>query len=78
MSDQSEPTIIDLRLWDQDAIVLFDWLMTVDFDALPVTHRAQKQALMDVLDQIVQSLPPGVTAEAVEAAKDAVSRDIGW
>ena len=36
------------ELWTADSVVLFDWLMSVDFDALPITHRAQKQALMDL------------------------------
>jgi hypothetical protein len=77
MSEELKLTFIDLRLWDQDAIVLYDWLMSVDFDAIPV-HPSQKQALTDLLNQIEQSLPPGATAEEIEAAKTAVSRDMGW
>ena len=78
MAEQPEPTFIELRLWDQDAIVLYDWLISVDYDAIPITHRAQKQALTDLLNQIEQSLPPGSTAEEIEAAKTAVSRDMDW
>ncbi|GLP72219.1 hypothetical protein TUSST3_88370 [Streptomyces sp. TUS-ST3] len=39
----STPTV-DLRLWRSDAIVLFDWLMSTDLNAVPITHPAQKQA----------------------------------
>jgi len=78
MSKQPEPTFIDLRLWDQDAIVLLDWLMSVDFEAVPVEHRAQKQALMDLLNQLEQSIPPGTSSGQIDAAKAAVSRDMGW
>jgi hypothetical protein len=78
MSDQSEPRFVDLRLWDQDAIVLLDWLMSVDLEAVPVAHRAQKQALMDLLNQLEQSLPPATSSEQIDAAKAAVSRDMRW
>jgi hypothetical protein len=63
-----EPTFVDLRLWDQDALVLYDWLMSVDLDAVPVSHRAEKQALLDLLNQLEQSLPPA-TREEIETAK---------
>ena len=73
------PSFIELRLWDQDALVLFDWLMSLDFDAVPVTHRAEKQALTDLLNQLEQTLPPGgATEEQFDAARAAVSRDMGW
>ena len=76
-TDPAKPTFVELRLWDQDALVLFNWLMSVDLDAVPVTHRAEKQALLDLLNQLEQSLPPGATSEEIEAAKAAVSRDMG-
>jgi hypothetical protein len=75
--NSTNPTFLDLRLWDQDALVLYDWLMSVDLDAVPVSHPAEKQALLDLLNQLEQSLPPGATTEEIEAAKAAVSRDMG-
>ncbi|WP_212669877.1 hypothetical protein [Streptomyces sp. A2-16] len=47
----STPTV-DLRLWRSDAIVLFDWLMSIDLNAVPITHPAQKQALADLLARL--------------------------
>ena len=49
-------------LWPYDAIVLFDWLMTVDFDQIPVEHKAQRQALADLLAVLETQVPvAGVT-----------------
>ncbi|MFI6289545.1 hypothetical protein ACIBCM_33225 [Streptomyces sp. NPDC051018] len=36
--DDDLPTVA-VRLWRADAIVLSDWLMTTDLDAVPVTIR---------------------------------------
>ncbi|MFI2373403.1 hypothetical protein [Streptomyces sp. NPDC018833] len=36
------PTV-DLRLWRSDAIVLFDWLMSTDLNAIPITHPARSK-----------------------------------
>lgn len=33
--------IVNLSLWQADAVVLFDWLMTTDLDTVPITHPAQ-------------------------------------
>jgi hypothetical protein len=46
-----------IDLWPDDAIVLFDWLMTVDFDQIPVEHKAQKQALADLLTVLETQAP---------------------
>jgi hypothetical protein len=35
-----------------DAVVLFDWLLSTDLDAVPITHPAQKQALADLLSRL--------------------------
>ena len=67
---------ITLELWRADAIVLFDWLMTVDFNAVPHNHRAERQALIDLLTQIEQSLISPTAAEIAEA-REAVSREMG-
>jgi hypothetical protein len=39
-----------LNLWSADFVVLYDWLMSLDFSQLPVSHKAEKQALTDLLD----------------------------
>jgi hypothetical protein len=41
--------VVSLRLWRADAVVLFDWLMSVDMNAVPAEHPAQRQALTDLL-----------------------------
>jgi hypothetical protein len=69
---------IQLRFWKADAIVLFDWLMTVDLDAVPTTHRAEKQALADLLNQLEQTEVPSVTQQQIDEAREQVSRDMGW
>lgn len=45
------PTVA-LHLWRADAIVLFDWLMSTDLNAVPAEHEAVKQALADLLTRI--------------------------
>ena len=74
----SIPTV-DIRLWRADAIVLFDWLVSVDMNAVPITHPAQKQALMDLLTRFEQDFD-GVdsTAGEIRAAQQEVAKDMGW
>ena len=75
-----------LELRKVDAIVLFGWLMTVDLDAVPITHRAEKQALADLLKptgtgrdhQRVSAGITNVSQKEIDEARDAVSRDMGW
>jgi hypothetical protein len=70
---------VDLRLWRADAIVLFDWLMSADLNAVPVSHPAQKQALADLLTQLeVQTDVTGSTEEEIARAQAAVAKDTGW
>ena len=45
---------VSIHLWRADAIVLFDWLMSTDLNAVPITHPAQKQALADLLTRLEQ------------------------
>ena len=42
---------VNITLWRSDAVVLFAWLMDVELNAVPVTHPAQKQALVTKTDQ---------------------------
>ena len=39
MADQVE--WVNLTIWRADAIVLYDWLMETDLNAVPITHRAE-------------------------------------
>jgi len=56
--DPSLPKV-RLELWRADAVVLFDWLMSVDLNAVPITHPAEKQALADLLAAGVSTRPNG-------------------
>ncbi|MFG2731023.1 hypothetical protein [Streptomyces canus] len=71
------PTV-DLRLWRSDAIVLFDWLMSTDLNAVPITHPAQKQALADLLARLEEVGVIEFTDEEIAAAQAEVAKDMGW
>lgn len=43
---------VDVRLWMADAVVLFDWLLKVDLEKVPVDHPAQRQALADLFGRL--------------------------
>lgn len=76
--DPSLP-IVPISLWRSDAVVLFDWLMTVDLDAVPIHHPAEKQALADLLTRLEHETDiPGVTQEQIDTAREEVARDMGW
>jgi hypothetical protein len=70
---------VRIELWRSDAVVLFDWLMTVDLDAVPIAHPAEKQALADLLTRLEHETDiPGVTQEQIDLAREEVARDMGW
>ena len=69
---------VPLSLWRSDAVVLFDWLMTVDLNTVPITHPAEKQALADLLTQLEQTEITGVTRKEIDLARAEVARDMGW
>ena len=53
--------------------------MTVDLNAVPITHPAEKQALADLLNRLEGYTDvPGVTQEEIDEAREQVSRDMGW
>ncbi|WP_220377951.1 hypothetical protein [Streptomyces inhibens] len=62
---ESVPTV-NVRLWRSDAVVLFDWLMSTDLDAVPITHPAQKQALADLLGRFEWACDVDITASTAE------------
>ncbi len=68
---------VPLQLPKAGAVVLFDWLMTVDLDTVPITNRAEKQALTDLLTQLEQTEITSVTQEDIDEAREQVSRDMG-
>jgi hypothetical protein len=71
--------MVRMDLWRADAVVLFDWLMSVDLDAVPISHPAQKQALMDLLTRFeTETAIPGVTQAEIDEAQSAVAQDMGW
>lgn len=76
--DPSLPKV-SIELWRADAVVLFDWLTSVDLGAVPITHPAEKQALMDLFTRLEHETDiPGVTQEQIDAAREEVARDMGW
>lgn len=76
--DPSLPRV-QLELWRADAIVLFDWLMSVDLDDVPISHPAEKQALTDLATRLEHETDiPGVTQTEVDEAREEVARDMGW
>ncbi|WP_407837938.1 hypothetical protein ACE1OC_18580 [Streptomyces sp. DSM 116496] len=77
---ESVPTV-NVRLWRSDAVVLFDWLMSTDLNAVPITHPAQKQALVDLLGRFEWACDvdiTGSTSEEIAAAQEEVAKDMGW
>jgi hypothetical protein len=73
------PEFVHVDLWKADAIVLFNWLMSVELNEVPITHRAEKQALMDLLTQLeVQTGVLGTSQEEIDAARAEVSKNMGW
>ncbi|WP_426004558.1 hypothetical protein ACPFL9_19120 [Paenarthrobacter sp. NyZ202] len=74
----SEPTV-NLELLRADAVVLFDWLMNVDLDAVPTFHPAEKQALADLLTCIeTDTSVPEVTQAEIDAARESIGGNMGW
>lgn len=66
-----------VELWPADAVVLFDWLMSLDFSQLPVRHKAEKQALADLLTALETQVPvAGVTQAQIDRARHEVSKDM--
>jgi hypothetical protein len=74
----AEVPVVPVNLRRADAIVLFDWLMTVDLDSVPIAHPAEKQALMDLLIRLEQTDITSVTLDEIDAARAEVARDMGW
>ncbi len=79
MNGTDESKTIGISLWEPDVVVLFDWLMSVDLEAVPIRDRSQKQALMDLLTALeTQTLAPHASEEQIKLARERVARDLGW
>src|SRR5436190_752663 len=75
---------VSITLLRADAIVLFDWLMSTDLNAVPSDHPAVKQALTDLLTRLETEtdVPYGVsgtglTQQEIDAARAEVARHMG-
>ena len=68
----------EIHIWKSDAVVLFDWLMTVDLNTVPITHPAEKQALADLLSRLEETDVRDSTQEDIDHARAEVARDMGW
>jgi hypothetical protein len=82
---QREVPTISVKLWRDDAIVLFDWLKRTDLNSVPIEHPAEKQALTDLLTRLegFTEVPygksgEGLTQEEIHAAREAVAKDMDW
>lgn len=59
-----------LPLSHDEALVLLDWLVNLDLEAVPVRHPAEKQALLELLLRLdAQVAPATLTAGDVENAR---------
>jgi hypothetical protein len=68
-----------VKLWSADAVVLFDWLMNLDWSEVPVRHKAEKQALTDLLTALESQAPVmGMTQDQIDRARHEVAKDMGW
>lgn len=74
--NDSTPTFLDIRLWDRSALVLMDWLLATNEQALPFAHPAQKQALRDLLAALEWCRGLGYTDEELAEAQEQVARDM--
>lgn len=69
----------NLKLWSADFVVLYEWLIGLDFSQLIVEHKAVKQALTDLLSNMEYQVPVmGVTQEEIDLARFEVSKDMDW
>ncbi len=75
--DPALPTTL-IALWRSDAVVLYDWLMSVDLGSVPVTHPAERQALMDLLTRLEEADVTDVTQQEIDEAREAVAPESDW
>lgn len=66
--------LLRLDLWSADAVVLHWWLTNVNLDGLPFEHPAQRQALVDLLTELDQTVAAEATDEEIVRSHEAVTR----
>lgn len=77
--DPDSSDMVAINLWRSDAVVLFDWLASVDPNQIPITHPAQKQALADLFTRLEHETDiPDVTQDQIDRASHDVAKDMGW
>jgi hypothetical protein len=57
---------VTLSKWTADAVVLYNWLMRVDIEAVPHEHRGELQALTDLLTALTEHVEGAFGRTAVE------------
>ena len=84
MSQHEVPTV-SLKLWRDDAVILFDWLTRTNLDTVPIEHPAEKQALADLLSRLeidtdiaYGASGTGLTQSEIDQARTAVAKDMDW
>jgi hypothetical protein len=66
-----------VELRPADAVVFFDWLMSLDWNQVPVRHKAEKPAPTDLLTPLETQVPTaGVTQAQIDRARHEVSKDM--
>jgi transcriptional regulator with XRE-family HTH domain len=66
-----------VELRPANAVVLFDWLRSLDWNQVPVRHKAEKQALTDLLTALETQVPvAGATQTQIDRARHEVSKDM--
>ncbi len=73
---EPEPEFVDLRLWDQSALVLIDWLLTTDESSLPYTHHRRSKRSATSPPLLSGRADSGTPMQNFNAAQEQVSRDM--
>jgi transcriptional regulator with XRE-family HTH domain len=64
-----------VELRPADAVVLSGWLRSLDWNQVPVRHKAEKQALTDLLTALETQVPVGgITQTQIDRARHEVSK----
>ena len=72
---------VNLELWTENAIVLFDWLQEANLRViLPNEHDAVLQAFTDLFARLEEVVPYAfdLTPARVALAQHEVAKDMGW
>jgi ribosomal protein S18 acetylase RimI-like enzyme len=56
----------DIPIWEAEAVALYNWLWTIDLDAVPISHKAERQAFMDLLSRLDESMAAHISLADAE------------